>query len=725
MKRVAVIGGGVSGLCAARKLVGDGRVDVQLFEGGDRLGGVIRSSTEHGYLFEWAANAFLPAPDGAVALAAELDVPMEPAAAAAKKRWVFVDGAPRQVPTNPMDAIRTDILSVAGKLRLLAEPFQRRTHSDDETVAEFARRRLGAEAERKLVSPFVTGVFAGDSELLSLRAAFPMLAELDARGGLVRGMVGKLRDARQQRKANAGGPKRQRPRLTAPVAGAQALIDAVAAQIGDRAHTSARVDRLERAGDQVIVGVDGRDDERFDAVVLATPAAVSARLLAPSDAALADTLTQIPYVSVAITHVGFDRRQISHPLDGFGVIVAKGEPGVRVLGVVLESVLWANRAPQDSVLVRCIYGGQRDPGAIDESDDTLLGHARDDLRILLGIDCEPTHHHVARQRNAIAQYTVGHSERVADAERRAEPLGVVLAGSAYHGVSVNKCVADADRVASRVYQLLNLAVLCLLVLVAACSGKSQDKPEQRAKPSPTVIDAAKPSAKDAATTVAPTTYQSVTMTASNSGTLKVTVDWLDAPAKLRASPGRTRCKTPRRPPVTVHTNGGVRDIVVSVVGVARGKKLAAAGTTELAMRNCELSPPVVKLDRVGATLSIVNDDDRRHSLVVERLGGDKLADIPLPVAGRRYELVAKKPGILRVRDTADEHNVAYVIVPAHPYVAVSGDTGQVELGQVPAGSYKLEAWQRPLAARLPPKKLVASIDVVAGGTKTLQLSLAK
>jgi len=725
MKRVAIIGGGISGLCAARRLALDGKVDVQLYEGGDRLGGVIRSAQSDGYLLEWAANAFLPEPDGAIELAGELGVELAPAADAAKRRWVYVDGASRPVPMNPLEAVRTDLMTTRGKLRMLVEPIARRPESDDETVAEFARRRLGPEAARKMISPFVTGVFAGDAELLSLRAAFPVLAELDDRGGLVRGMISRLRE----RKRQAEGERKQRlaRRITAPVHGVESIVTAVAAELGDRAHTGARVSRIVGdAGSGVTIDIDGHGTQSFDAAVLAIPTHSSAELLAPSCAELADTLRDIPYVSVAIVHMGYPRDQVAHALDGFGVIVAKGESGLRVLGVVLESVLWPNRAPDDQVLFRCIYGGQRDPAAVAESDDALVSQAQHDLGILFGVDGEPVHHHVARQRDAIAQYTVGHLDRVARAESLAEPMGLVLAGSGFHGVSVNKCVADAGRVAQRVYQLLSLAVFCSILATAACSGKNGDKDRGDQAPAPrahvsdaAAADAAQPTPHPIKTS----SYTVVPLSDSNSGTVDVSVGWLDAPAALRASPGTTRCKTRRRPPVSVHTDGGVADVVVSLRGVTRGKAKPAPKTAELAQRDCQLSPPVVKVS--GGALVLVNDDDRRHDLVVETLTGDKIADIPLPVLGRRYRLVTKKPGLLRVRDNADPANVAYVVVPPHPYVGITDAQGKVALSRVPAGTYQVEAWQRPLAAGKPPRRVVASVTVKPGADQKVELSLAR
>lgn len=186
--KVAVIGGGIGGLTAARALVAAG-FDAHVLEASDHPGGVVGTTRVDGFLREHAASSFLGGPPrGALALCQELGVPVEKASSRARKRWIYIDGKARALPRSPIDLVRTDLLTWRGKLALVREPFAPgRAAGIDESVHAFASRRLGAEAARAFVAPFVTGIFAADSHEISLEAGFPKLAALDAEGGLVRG----------------------------------------------------------------------------------------------------------------------------------------------------------------------------------------------------------------------------------------------------------------------------------------------------------------------------------------------------------------------------------------------------------------------------------------------------------------------------------------------------------------------------------------------------------
>lgn len=432
-----VVGAGIAGLAAAHELRRRKRdAPVVVLEAQDRAGGVIWSERVDGFLCEWAASGFLESGDepGAPALARSLGLDVVPAAPEAKKRWVWRHGALHALPTSPPALIKSKLMTGRGKLRILREPFVRRGKGE-ETVAAFGRRRLGAEATDALLVPFVTGIYAGDAEQLSMAAALPKLASLEAKhGSLFRGLV-----------ASRGAG---RPRLLAPRDGAGALPKELARRLGDVVRTGVKVDRLERAGGGWTVVAGG---ERLDAarVVLATASTPAAALVAEHDALLAGRLREIPYVGAAVVYVGLARADVPHPLDGFGFLVAERED-LRCLGCVFDSVVWPGRAPDGQVLFRLIYGGARDPGAV-TLDDAALGRAvAGDLRAALGVTAAPRFFGVRRHPRAIAQYHVGHLARVAEADRRAAALGLVLAGSAYHGVAVNDCVKDATRVADLV-----------------------------------------------------------------------------------------------------------------------------------------------------------------------------------------------------------------------------------------------------------------------------------
>jgi protoporphyrinogen/coproporphyrinogen III oxidase len=433
---IAIVGGGIAGLAAARAVRQvNPSADLVVLEGADHTGGVIRSESTDGYLLEWAASSFIDAEVGAAALCRELGVELAPASPAAKKRWVWRKGGLRAVPSSPPSLVSTDLLSIPGKLRLLLEPFIPRATAD-ESIASFGRRRLGGEAVTALLEPFVLGIFAGDAERLSIRA-LPRLSELEARyGSLVRGAFASRK---------AGG---LRHGLVAPRAGVGELALALTRSLGTAVRTGARVMAVEpRPAGRFHLRVSRGNPVDADAVALALPPVASADLLAPLDEGLASRLRALESVGVVVVHAGFRRDQIRHPLDGFGFLVGRGERP-RLLGCVMESSIWPARAPEGHVLLRMIYGGARDPAFNVFDDDEVTAAVREDLKLTLGIDAAPVMQRIVRHRRAIPQYLVGHTGRVADIEARAERLGIALAGSSFHGVAVNDCVRDAQRVAS-------------------------------------------------------------------------------------------------------------------------------------------------------------------------------------------------------------------------------------------------------------------------------------
>ena len=440
---VAVIGGGVAGLTAALRLHQAG-VDIRVLEVAAAPGGVVATRRDAGWLIEGAASAFTDAADGAIALCDELGVETVAGARAARRRWIYIDGKLRELPTSPIALARSDLLTWRGKADLLREPFKPPRDVDregDESVHAFAARRFGPEAARAIVAPFVTGVFAADAHDISLAAGFPRLAALDRAGGVLRGMVRAMI-------AGRGQPRRRRG-LFAPVAGSGALIEALATRLGAAIATSTPVGSLApgAGGELVIESAGGA--ERFDAVVIATPARVAAQLLNAGVPEMATRLTELSRAPAAVVHLGYAAERVAHPLDGFGFLVARGEE-LRVLGVLFESSVWPGRAPAGHVLLRCILGGARDPEAAGLADDELIAQARADLARALGIEAAPVRAGVIRTSAGIAQYPVGHLDRIATLDSLAGQHRLVLAGADYHGIAINDVIADARRVVTEV-----------------------------------------------------------------------------------------------------------------------------------------------------------------------------------------------------------------------------------------------------------------------------------
>ncbi|MBA3456057.1 MAG: protoporphyrinogen oxidase [Deltaproteobacteria bacterium] len=440
--RVCVIGGGLGGLTAARALFEAG-LDAHVLEASPHTGGVVGTSTVDGFVREHAASSFLGGQSrGAVSLCQKLGVPLETASSAAKQRWIYIDGKLRALPRSPVELVRSDLLTWRGKLDLLREPFRAARIEGDESMHAFAARRFGAEAARAIVAPFVTGVFAADAHDISLEAGFPRLAELDATGGLARGLV-KQAAKRVFRKLAGGRRKPATAGMFAPHGGLGTMIEALARGLGDRVHTDHPVRALvptERG-----VNVDG---EPWDAAVLALPAQ-DAIALVDAVPTLASRLAAFRRAPAAIVYLGFPEAAVPRAVDGFGFLVAQGED-LRVLGVVFESVVWPNRAPAGQVLLRCIFGGSRDPAAATLDDATLIEQATRDVGLVLGARGTPTHASVIHWHRGIAQYQVGHRDHVRAAVTAARTHRIALAGADYRGAGINDLCADADIVVEEI-----------------------------------------------------------------------------------------------------------------------------------------------------------------------------------------------------------------------------------------------------------------------------------
>ena len=438
--RLAIVGAGLGGLTTARALVAAGH-EVAVFDEA-RAGGVLGTSRVDGFVREHAASSFLGGPaDGAYAVCESLGVALDKASPKAKNRWIYLDGKLRALPRSPIDLVRSDLLTWRGKLDLLREPLRpARPETGDESMYAFASRRLGAEAARAIVAPFVTGVYAADAHEISLEAGFPRIAALDAAGGLVRGMVKNM--ARGMVGRWRGHREVKTPRgMYAPVGGLGAMVDALVASVGDRVRVR-RVSRIEASTGAVVV-----DGERWDGCVLAIPAEDAAAIVAMPE--LSARLATFHRAAMAQVYLGYDATSVPGASDGFGFLAAHGED-VRVLGVVFESVVWPGRAPDGKVLLRCIFGGGRDPDAMAMSDAELIAQARRDIGTALGASGAPSHASVIRWQRGVAQYHLGHRERVREATTVARGRRIALAGADYRGPGVNDICADAATIVADV-----------------------------------------------------------------------------------------------------------------------------------------------------------------------------------------------------------------------------------------------------------------------------------
>ena len=461
-KDAVVIGAGISGLVCAYRLKSLG-VDALLLERSDKVGGVIQSEMIDGYLIERGPNSS-QGTEELLALVEELGITNEMAEGDPKApAYVYFNGQLHPVPSGPGAFIRSKLLSVRGKLRILREPFiPARRSSEEESIASFARRRIGVEAAARMVAPFVSGIYAGDAEKLSVQAAFPRLANLETGyGSLFRGMFAKASEARRAKKAvsavlDKAAPTRRR--LVSFNSGMGFLPKTLASRIGEDLMTgcdkiSLRFDgeislEFERAGN--------RQKVTAKRLIIATPARVAASLLASASDELSRLLEEIYYPPLAIVCLAYDESSIKTPLDGFGFLVPPGER-MNILGCVWNSSLFKGRAPKGRALVTTFIGGARNKEAAQMADAELVALAHTELQRVLGISSDPRVVTITRWERAIPQYNLGHAERARRIESLLEEIpGLRLIGNYLHGVSTGDCIKEADRVAREVGKSLSV-----------------------------------------------------------------------------------------------------------------------------------------------------------------------------------------------------------------------------------------------------------------------------
>jgi oxygen-dependent protoporphyrinogen oxidase len=460
VRRVIVVGGGPSGLVLGRELVtrGAGAVDVTVYEAQVHPGGKAWTEHEAGYVIERGPEGFLDSAPATLALVRDVGLAerLLPASAGASKRYLYARGALRTVPTNPVAFFGSGILSFGGRLAVLGEPFRPRNRSGDETVASFARRRLGAEAAASLVGAMVRGVYAGDAESLSMSAAFPRLAALERQhGSLVKALVA-LRWSKLGEGGGgqaAGGPAGPSGRLMSFESGMAELGEALATALAGRFVLGRPAVAVSRTGGGGGGGArwrvefaDGRS-EYCDAVALATEPWRASRLVAAASSGLGSALAEIPAAPVVVVALGFATQDIRHRLDGFGFLVPPTEP-LRMLGCLWSSATFARRAPQGRVLLRVMLGGSHDAAVLDLPDDRLVRLVLAELDRTLGLRGSPDMIRIIRWPTGIPQYTLGHGERLARIARELERLpGLYLAGNGYRGIALNDCVVASQAVA--------------------------------------------------------------------------------------------------------------------------------------------------------------------------------------------------------------------------------------------------------------------------------------
>jgi len=459
MKRIAILGGGISGLSAAFALekhrLGGASLEYVLFEASPRLGGVLVSERVDGCLVEAGPDSFLTEKPWASDLCRELGLGDQLIGSndAARKTYILVkgrlalipDGLMFMVPTEITPTVLSPLFSVRTKLRMAREWFHPPQKADaDETVASFVERHYGAEMVVRLADPLLSGVYGGEAAQLSVRAVLPRFAEMEAtHGSLARAMLA----ARKKMSISSNAPAR--PLFTSLRDGMQQLVDAVLSRLPVSAiHTKSPAHSLQRQQGGWVVSTDETSD-RFDGVVVATPAQAAAKLLREVSTNLASELGGIQYTSSVTVTLGYDRTVRAALPPGFGFLVPRSE-GKRMLAATFVHNKFPHRAPEDRALLRCFIGGTRNEDILQAPDEEVVRLVREELQQIIGLRADPLFSRVYRWEGAMAQYGVGHLERLERIENLLQQLpGLALAGNGYRGIGVPDCIRCGSDAANR------------------------------------------------------------------------------------------------------------------------------------------------------------------------------------------------------------------------------------------------------------------------------------
>jgi oxygen-dependent protoporphyrinogen oxidase len=476
MKQVVIVGGGISGLATGFRLQQKSPTAIiTVLEQNPRPGGTIWTERQDGFQVEIGPNGFLDNKPFALQLCHDLGLSdhLVPATeTSGRNRYLFWQGKLQPLPRSLGTFLTTALLSWRGKVRLLAERWTRRESIPaEESIDAFVRRRGGAEAADVLADALVTGIYAGDPRLLSLPACFPRLAALERDyGSVIRGLSKAARLKGDQ--PDSQTPKGAAGRMWSLPQGLRFFIESIRDRLNSSPICGVKVCRLERSAENSvlagspdgretvpqqrrwIVHGDGGDRWPADAVVLACPAYEQAGILRHLDLKLAQKIGSIRYNRLAVVALGYWRADVPGELDGFGFIVPQRLKR-DILGVQWCSSIFPQRAPDEMILLRAMCGGWNRPDIVDWDDERLTRAVRAELQIAMKITAEPVFRSVIRWDRAIPQYHLGHLDLVTNIEKQTENYpGLFLTGNSYHGVSLNDCIEQAEKLAMRISSFL-------------------------------------------------------------------------------------------------------------------------------------------------------------------------------------------------------------------------------------------------------------------------------
>ena len=453
-KRVVIVGGGISGLAAAHRLLelGVEPSRIVLVEARARLGGTLETHLRDGFLLERGPDSFISEKPDAVSLAKRLGLESRLIETNEQFRRSFIvrngrlrpvpEGFQLLAPSRVWPFVTTDIFSLTGKIRMAADLLlPRQNGTEDESLASFVRRRLGREALERMAQPMIGGIYTADPETLSLRATLPRFLDMERQH---RSVI--LAMMRQGQKAGTSGARYSL--FLSFDRGMEVLVKALADVVAN-VRLKTRIEELTFDSQTWRLKTDSGESFEADAVCLAVPAYTAAKLVEKINPRLASQLNAIKYASTATINFAYSREAIKHPLNGFGFVVPFIEKR-SLIACTFSSVKFKDRAPKDHVLLRAFAGGALQPDVFGLDESTLVSRIEADLRELLSIDRSPLFTEAAKWERSMPQYEVGHLDRVQAIENEVGGLkGLALAGNAYRGAGIPDCIRSGETAAAR------------------------------------------------------------------------------------------------------------------------------------------------------------------------------------------------------------------------------------------------------------------------------------
>lgn len=454
MKKIIVIGGGIAGLAAAyriQKEISEGaQLECTLLEGGDHFGGKIATERSEGFIIERGPDSFISQKPAAIQLCQQLGIgdhlvstnPETPNTYVytGGKLVTMPDGLSLMIPTKFLPFALTPLFSLSGKIRMAFDLLiPKKADESDESLASFVRRRMGEEALRKMAEPMLAGIYASDPETMSIGSTFPVFVETERKyRSLILGMLAR----KKAMLLNAGKrPKSNFSLFMTLKNGLGEMVDAVIERSSDiQFQSGARVESIAGEAGDWSIRLEGGGEHKAEALILATPGHITARLLQSVAPKAAELLKQIKYVSTATVTIAYKKEGFSHALDGFGFVVPKSE-GRSILACTWTSSKFPHRTPEGYVMLRCYLGGALQENIAETDEETMATLVKQDLREIMGIHEEPVFCKVFHNRKSNVQYQVNHSERI-DAIMQELEEGLFLTGSAYRGIGIPDCIQN-------------------------------------------------------------------------------------------------------------------------------------------------------------------------------------------------------------------------------------------------------------------------------------------